>query len=101
MWAVVRANDADVVHGFVEQRHVFLVLDNLDRVKPGGLIEGARNSRQMAARLRVFVAAPETVDSRGFSLWSVFVSSRRWAASASATATPRATCGQVCPIERA
>src|SRR6185295_9257175 len=101
MGTVVRGNDTNVVHGFVEQRHAFLVLDNLDRIEPGGLIEGARNSRQMAARFRVFVAATDTVHSLGFRLRGVFVSSRRWAASASATATPRATGGQVCPIERA
>jgi hypothetical protein len=55
MRAVVGGNDADVVHGFVEKRHVLLVLDDLDRVEPAGLIKGAGNSRQMTARFGIFV----------------------------------------------
>jgi len=42
MPAVVGGNDADVMHSFMEQRHVLLVLDDLDRVKPAGLVEGSR-----------------------------------------------------------
>ena len=101
MRAVVGGNDANVVHGFVKQRHVLLVLDDLDRVEPAGLIERSRNARQMAARLGILVAASQTVHSLGFGLRRVFVSRRRWAASAAATAAPRATCGEIRPIQRA
>src|SRR4030095_332893 len=106
MPAVVRGNDADVMHGFVEQRHVLLVLDDLDRVKPGGLAEGTRNPRQMAASLGLFVSASQTGHSLGFGLRGVFISSWRWAASATwdgsstSAAAPRATCSQICPIQR-
>jgi hypothetical protein len=71
--AVVGGNDADVVHGFVKQRHIFLVLDNLDRVKPAGLIEGARDAGQMATGLGIFVAAFQTVRSLGFRFRRVLV----------------------------
>jgi hypothetical protein len=89
------------VHCFVEQGHVLLVLDNLDRIETARLIERPRNSRQMAARFGIFVSAPQTVHSFGFGFGSVFVSNRRRAASAPTTVAPRTTCGKVCAIQRA
>ena len=104
MFTVVGRNDADVVHGFVKQRHVLLVLDDLYGVKCGGLIESARNSGQMASRLGILISALHAVQSFGFGFRRVFVSGWRWAASG-ATAPPplRATAcaAKIRPVQRA
>ena len=59
MLAVVGRDDANVVHRFVEQRHIPLVLDDLYRIEPAWLVERARNAGQMATRLGILVAAPQ------------------------------------------
>ena len=59
--AVVRRDDADVVHGFVKQRHVLFVLDDLHGVETGGLIEGARNAGQVTPRLGILISALQAV----------------------------------------
>jgi hypothetical protein len=105
MRAVIRGNDAYVVHGFVEQRDVFLVLDYLDRIKTSRLIEGARNPRQMATGLGIQVQVLPTVVPLGFGFRRVFEPGWRRAAScagssAAPTAAPRATCGEICSIQR-
>jgi len=97
------------MHGFVEKRHVLLVLDDLDWVKPGGLIESTGNPRQVAASLGIFVSASQTVHSFGFSLRGVFVSSWRRGASpatcdgssASASSAACTTSGEIRPVEGA
>src|SRR4030095_11370284 len=99
MLAVVGGNDSDVMHGFVEQRHILLVLNDLHGVKAGGLIEGAGNAREMAPSFGIFVSASQTVHAFGLSFRGVFVARRRRTASSaawrgssiSAAATPCAT----------
>ncbi len=73
MFAVVGRNNADIVHGFVEQRDVFLVLNDLYRIEAAWLIERSRNSRQVATRLRILVSPPYAVLSLRFGRRRVFV----------------------------
>ena len=103
MRAVVGGNDADVVHRFVQQRHVLLVLDDLHRIEPAGLIERARNPGQMATRLGILVAASAGGrPSLGFGLRRVLVLRRRRATarapSVAAASAPAG--GEIRPVER-
>src|SRR6185295_3941701 len=106
MPAVIGGNDAHVMHRFVEQRHVLLVLNDLYWVKPGGLIEGTGNPGKMAPGLRIFISASQTVHSFGFSFQGVFVS-RHWRTASSAaccgpsTSASAAASSEICSIQRA
>src|SRR4051794_34612065 len=105
MPAVIGGNDADVMHRFVEQRHVFLVLNDLHWVKPGRLIEGTGNPGKVAPSLGIFISAPQTVHSFGFSLGGFPVSPRRATPPSAAcygpSTSPPAASGEIRAIQRA
>jgi hypothetical protein len=99
MSAIVGWDNTDVVHGFVEKGDVLFVLDNLHRIEAGRLIEGARDSGQMATCLGILVASAQTIRSFGFGLGCVLIcgsSSASTAVTSSATARRK-----ICPIQRA
>jgi hypothetical protein len=77
MRAVVGRDDADVVHGFVEQRDGLLVLDDLHGIEAARLIERARDAGEMTPRLRIFVPAPQAILSFGFGFRCVLIPRRR------------------------
>src|ERR1043165_3034403 len=98
MRAVVGRNEANVVHRFMEECDVFLVLDDLDGVESAGLIERSGYAGEMTARLRILVTALETILPFGFRSGRVLIARalRRGPGSSPAPLPPAATrCGEV------
>jgi hypothetical protein len=86
MFAVVGGNNANIVHGFVEQRHISLVLNDLYRIQPAWLVERSRNAGEMTTRLGILVSPPNPVLSLRFGRRRIFVRP----SSASGAAAPSA-----------
>src|ERR1043166_6331209 len=100
MRAVVGRNDAHVVHRFVEQCDLLLVLDDLHRIEAAGLIELPRDSGKMATRLGILVAPFEPVGPFRSGFRRVRVLRRRRPAAAATTST-RAPGREMRSVERA
>jgi hypothetical protein len=96
MSAIVGWDNTDVVHGFVEKRDVLFVLDNLHRIEAGGLIEGTRDSGQMATCFGILVASAQTIQPFRFGLGCVLISG----SSATSAVTPSAAGrGKIRPVQ--